>query len=137
MGNQPKRRPTKRAKKQDGGKQPKPLLGRIEDKAEGVPRVTIEGKCVEGEAGAGNYTIISQPNGQDETIMYPKNVGNCGPLTILCLDAMGRPLFGTRLTLATGEGVRRYSSRVGTFSIVFYCTRATTGGEDCKLEFDR
>lgn len=101
------------------------------------PRVVMGGKCVKGERGRGDYTIITQTNGQPDTIRYPKNVGQCGPLTILCLDGTGRPIPNSDVTLAKGHSLRQFSAGGGRhFSIAFYCTHTDKGGE-CKIEFDR
>lgn len=102
-------------------------------------RVTLDGKCVtltgDGEPEAGDYTLISKTNGQSDTIMYPKNAGDCGPLTIVCFNVIGRKIANSELTLAPGASVRRYDSARTTDSIQFYCKHAS--GTTCKLEFDR
>jgi hypothetical protein len=83
-----------------------------------------------------SYTVVSQCNGQDDTIMYPKNTGDCGPLTLVCLDLNGAPLATSRRTLQQGRSLRRYSSQGGTYAIAFYCQHKAGTGK-CKLEFDR
>jgi len=114
-----------------------PASGPIEPAPNSVPpRVIMGGNCVEGRPGRGNYTIITQTNGQPDTIRYPKNVGECGPLTMLCLDSNGRPVPNTDVTLAKGDSLRQFSAGGGRhFSIAFYCTK--TDGGACKIEFDR
>ena len=102
------------------------------------PRVSMTGRCIDaGAAPLGNYTVISQTNGQPDTIRYPKNTGECGPLTLVCLDVIGRPIPGTTAVLEKGHSLRQYSANGGrTHSIAFYCTKKDQGGA-CQIEFDR
>lgn len=119
------------ADKKGEGKR-KPIGGILEPVKVGkgkTPRVTITGTCDK------KPTTISKTNGQSDTLMYPKNVGTCGNLTITCLDSLGRRHVTSVATLAPGQSLRRYDTARNTHSIVFACDGKGKGV--CKIEFDR
>ncbi len=120
-------------KKGKGKGKGKPIGGILEPVKVGegkTPRVTITGTC------DGKTTTISKTNGQSDTLMYPKNVGTCGNLTITCLDSLGRRHVTSVATLAQGQSLRRYDTARNTHSIVFSCD-GKGKGKVCKIEFDR
>ena len=90
--------------------------------------MTIEGTC------DGKVTLISQTNGKDDTLMYPKHAGNCGNLTIVCRDLLDRPNETSVVNLKSGKSLRRYDTGRNTHSVVFSCDGK---GGKCILEFDR
>ena len=104
--------------------------GPLEDSAKGAERVTLEGPS------DGKNIVICKTNGLKDTIMYPKNVGDCGNLNIKCLDPNGRVINGTEVTLKAGESICRYTSERGAYSIVFSCD-GNDKTKKAKIEFDR
>ena len=115
-------------KDDDGSQQDGGTIEPAESEEGEPPRITVEGTC------DGKVTVISQTNGQSDTLMYPKNVGTCGNVVIYCRDSLGRKHTTSEVVLGAGKSLRRYDTIRNTHSIVFYCDG--DGGE-CILEFDR
>ena len=93
-------------------------------------RVTLEGPS------EGKNILICQTNNLKDTIMYPKNVGDCGNIAIKCLDSMGRDLKGTVVTLEPGESICRYKSEPGSYSIAF-SSDSNDKTKKARIELDR
>lgn len=90
-------------------------------------RVTFKHKC------NGEFVLISKPNGEPETLAWPKNVGACD----LVLASLSRTQSITNtVTLGKEDSIRRYTSERGLsgHSIGFYCDGDKE--KDCILEFD-
>ncbi len=118
----------KKKKEKDDGKPKGGTLEPVEVGEDETPRVKITGTCDK------NTTLISKTNGQSDTLMYPKNAGTCGNLTIICLDSLDRKQETSAVKLAPGQSLRRYDTIRNTHSIVFSCDgdKGT-----CIIEFDR
>ena len=117
-------------KGKDDGKPKGGVLESVEVGEGETPRVAIKGTCDK------KTTLISKTNGQSDMLMYPKNAGNCGNLTITCLDSLDRKQETSAVTLAPGQSLRRYDMVRNTHSIVFSCD-GKGDDKECKIEFDR
>lgn len=125
---------SRRGDKGDAATPAGPLQGgELTDGATGIARVTLKGVCPKENQTPVN-TVISKTNGSAETIRYPKNTGDCGDITLKCLDDDGRRIRGTEVTLAKGQSIRSYSTQARTSAIAFSCAG---GPGACQLEFDR